>query len=69
MENKNRMHISERTFLLPIFKSPAIYKLSEAVYISLKAQLCELKKHWSMIACMLQRYPENFAIQLFMILQ
>ena len=45
MENKNRMHISERTFLLPIFKSPAIYKLSEAVYISLKAQLCELKKH------------------------
>ena len=36
---------------------------------TLKVQSCKLKKHWWMIAYMLQKCPENFAFQLFIILQ
>ena len=36
---------------------------------TLKAQSCKLKKHWQMIAYVFQKYPENFAFQLYIILQ
>ena len=35
----------------------------------LKVQSCKLKKHCKMIAYMFQKPPENFAFQLFIILQ
>ena len=44
---------------------PSPRKISEA----LKIQPCELKKHSLMIAYMFQKYPENFAFQLLIILQ
>ena len=34
----------------------------------LKVESCKLKKHWQMIAYVFQKYPENFAFQLFIIL-
>ena len=35
----------------------------------LKVQSRKLKKHWQMIAYVFQKHPENFALQLFIILQ
>ena len=35
----------------------------------LKVKSCKLKRYWKMIAYVFHKYPENFAFQLFIILQ
>ena len=47
----------------------SVYEIENPeISIDLKVQSFKLKKHWQMIAYVLQKYPENFAFQLFIIL-
>ena len=51
------------------FVTMSVYEIENPeISIDLKVQSFKLKKHWQMIAYVLQKYPENFAFQLFIIL-
>ena len=51
------------------FVTMSVYEIENPeISIDLKVQSFKLKKHWQTIAYLLQKYPENFAFQLFIIL-